>query len=171
MEVEVGVAVGGGDFVVVDLAEPVVGGDRAGIGEDQAADGVGDRGILLDPPVGDLQIAVHQALVVEDGGAHIAELLPVAAVEDIGLGDLRIAGPLEHGLDAVLDGLDADEVVVHLGGEVGGDLEGQQVDDVGIIGDAGGIEGLGDGVGDAGDVEVHRPAVALDNVVHGYISF
>src|SRR5699024_12338797 len=34
VEMNVGVAVGGGNLVVVDLAEPVVGGDGAGVGEE-----------------------------------------------------------------------------------------------------------------------------------------
>jgi hypothetical protein len=51
VDVHVGVAVGIGDFLVVDLAEPVVGRDGAGVGKDQAADRIGDGGVLLDPPV------------------------------------------------------------------------------------------------------------------------
>ena len=171
MEVNVGVAVGGGDLIVVDLAEPVVGGDGAGVGENQAAHRVGNRGVFLHAPVGHVEVAIHQTLVVENGGAHVAQLLPVAAVEDVGLGHLGVAGALEHGLHAVLDGFHADEVVIHLGGEVRGDPQGQKVDDVGAVGDAGGIEGFGDGVGDAGDVEVHRAAIAFDNIVHGSLSF
>ena len=62
---DLGIAVGVGHLLVVDLAEPVVGGDGAGVGQDEPAHRVGDGGVLLHPPVVDLEVVVHQLPVVE----------------------------------------------------------------------------------------------------------
>ena len=80
VEVDVAAFVGGGDLWVIDLAEPVIGGDGAGVGQDQAAHGIGDGGVLLYPPIVDLQIVVHQVLVIQHGGFQIADLFPLLAV-------------------------------------------------------------------------------------------
>ena len=42
MQMEFAGAVSVRNFVVVNFTEPVVGGDGAGVGEDQAAHGIGD---------------------------------------------------------------------------------------------------------------------------------
>ena len=122
MDVQVRVPVGIGDLLVVNLAEPVVGGDGTGVGEDQAAYGVGHRGVFLYPPVGDLQVSVHQALVVQNGGAHVPQLLPIFPVENVGLGHLGVARPLEDRFHTVLNGFHTDQVVLDFSGKVRRDL-------------------------------------------------
>ena len=67
MDVDVGVAVSIGDFLVVDFGEPIVGGDGAGVGENQTADGISDGGVLFDTPVSDAEIGIDDILEVDVG--------------------------------------------------------------------------------------------------------
>ena len=166
VEVDLRVAVGVGDLLVIDLAEPVVGGDGPGVGQDQAAHGVGDGGVLLHPPVVDLQVVVHQVLIVEQGGAHVAHLLPLLAVEDVGLGHVGVARLGEDLLHAVLDVLHGDAAVLDLGLEVGGHPQGQQVDDAGVELLVQGLKGLGDGGADLSDLKFCSGTVPLCYLVH-----
>ncbi|MPN08715.1 hypothetical protein SDC9_156000 [bioreactor metagenome] len=69
VNVEIAAFVGLSHLRVVNLAEPVVGGDSPGVGQNQPAHGVGDGGILLHPPVVDVQVVVDQILIVQHGGA------------------------------------------------------------------------------------------------------
>ena len=166
VEMDGGAAVGLGHLLVIDLAEPVVGGDGAGVGQDQTAHGVGDGGVLLHAPVVDLQVVVHQILVVEEGGVDVADLLPLLAVEDIGLGHVGIAGLGQHLLHAVLDVLHGDLAVLHLALEVGGDPQGDEIDHAGVIVLVQRLKGLGDGGADLLDVEVYDLPVSLDHLIH-----
>ena len=102
------VAVHFADLLVVNLAEPIVGSDGAGVREDQSAHGVGDGGVFL-----------------------------------------------------------ADLLVNDLAGVVRRDLQGQKVDHIGGIGDIRRVEGLHDGVGNAGDVELSNVPISLDDSVYG----
>ena len=166
VEVDVAALVGVGDLRVVDLAEPVVGGDGTGVGQDQAAHGIGDGGVFLHPPVVDLQVVVHQVLVVQHGGLQVADLLPLFAVQNVGFGHVGVTGLAEYALHAVLDILHRDPAVVNLLLIVGGDFQSQQVDDVGIVLLVGGLKGLGNGDADLGDVEIGDFSVSFDNLIH-----
>ncbi len=107
VEMDKTVPVGLGYLVVVDLGQPVVGRDRAGIGQNETAYAESDRGVFLYAPVlFRPDIAVHQLLVIKQCLLGIAHLLVLAAVKDIALGCLGIAGLHECVLNAVLDLLD-----------------------------------------------------------------
>ena len=160
------IAVGLGYLLVVNLRKPVVGRDGSAVAQDEAAHRIGHGGILLDPPVGGLYIAVHQLLVVQHGGVHIADFLPLLAVENIGLGHVVVARLDEHRLHTVLDILHLDSVVFNFGFKVGRDLKGQQIDDAGVILLLLGLEGLGDGPADFADIKFGHRAVPLDYMVH-----
>ena len=166
VEMDVPVPVGVGNLRVVDLREPVVGGDGAGVGQDQAAHGVGDGRVLLHPPVVDVEVVVHQLLVVQHSGVEVADLLPLLAVEDVGLGHVLIAGPAQHALHAVLDVLHGDLAVADLVLVVCRDLQGKEIDDVRVVLLPGGLEGLGDGGADLGDVERGDLPIPLDDLIH-----
>ena len=91
------------DLRVVNFAQPVIRRDRAGVGQDQAADGIRDRGILLHAPVVDPEIIVYQLLIIEQGASDVAQLFPLLAVENVGLCHIRIARFAQNALDAVLN--------------------------------------------------------------------
>ena len=166
VQMDVGVAVGLGDLVVIDLAEPVVGGDGAGVGQDQTAHGVGHRGVLLDAPVVDPQIIVHQILVVEQGGIDVADLLSLTAVEDIGLGHVRVAALRQDLLHTVLNVLHGDLVILDLGLEVRSDPQGDQIDHGGMIGFSQRFKGLGDGRADFFYMEVDNTSISFYYLIH-----
>ena len=167
MDMEVRVAVGAADLLVINLAEPVIGCDGAGVGQDQSAHGVGDGGVFLYPPVGHPQIIVHQLFVVQNGGAHVPQLFPVLAVENVGLGHFRVAGTLKNGLHAVLNGLHIDPAIPDLIGIIRRDLQGKQVDHIRGIGNMGGVKGFHNGTGDTVETEFGNMAVPLDDLIHG----
>ena len=166
VQMEIRAAVGIADLFIVNLAEPVVGGDGAGVGQDQPAHRVGDGGVFLDPPVRHPQVVVHQLFIVQHGGVHLPQLLPVLPVEDIGLRYGGIPGALQHRLHAVLDVLHADLVVPDLAGIVRRYLQGKQVDDSCVVGDLRRVKRLGDGIGDPGKVKIHPSSVPFDDLVH-----
>ena len=89
------------DLLIVDFAEPVIGCARAGVRENQPADGVCDSLVLHDAPVGDIQITVHELFVVGNRRAHFPRLLTVPAAENAGFFYRRISRPPEHRLNAV----------------------------------------------------------------------
>ena len=91
------------DLRVINFAQPVIRRDRAGVGQDQAADGIRDCGILLHAPVIDPEIIVHQLLIIEQGASDVAQLFPLLAVENVGLCHIRIARFAQNALDAVLN--------------------------------------------------------------------
>ena len=136
------------DFVVIDLGEPVIRGDRAGIGENQSSDGIGDGGIFLDAPIGGFDVFIDKLLVVEHCGFHVAQLLALSAVKDIGLCDVRIIGLDEDGLDAVLDVLDGDQPVFDFRLKIRCYLEGEKIDGIGIVIPVARFKRLRDGVTD-----------------------
>ena len=138
----VAVAVRVGDFLIVDLAEPVVGGDSAGVGENESADGVGDGGVLLDAPVLNVEVLVYGLLVIQVRGFRVAQLLALLAVEYVGLGNGLIAASGEHGLDAVLNILDGDHAVLYLRQEVCRDLQRQKINDAVVIVGGGSVKRL-----------------------------
>ena len=166
VQMNVAVAVCVGDLLIVDLAEPVVGGDGAGVGEDKSADGVGDGGVLLDTPVESAEVLVHGVLVVKVGGLHVAQLLALLAVEYVGLGDCLVAAAGEHCLNAVLYVLNGDEAVLYLGQKVRRDLQRQKINNAVVIFGAGGIERLFDGGGYLIDVEINYLSVTFDYLIH-----
>ena len=166
VEVDGAALVGVGNLLVIDFREPVVGGDGAGVGEDQAAHGVGDGGVLLHPPVVDMQVVVHQLLVVQHGGVQVADLLPLLAVENVGLGHVGIACLAENVLHAVLNVFHGDLAVMDLILVIRRDPQGQEINDVRIVLHVGGLKGLGDGGADLGDVERGDLSIPLDDLIH-----
>ena len=171
VQVDFRIAVGVGDLAVVDLGKPVVGGDGAGVGKDQAAHGIGDGGVFLDAPVVDFEVVVDDILVVEQGGVDVADLLTLLAVEDISLGHVGVARLGQDLFHAVLDIFDGNETVVDLGFEICRDPQSQQVDDGGMILFIFRVEGLGDGGRNLTDLEVRHGAVALGDLIHISLSF
>ena len=76
------------DLRVVNFAQPVVCRDGAGVGQNQTADRIGDRGVFLHAPVVDPQIVVYQLLVIEQRTSDVAQLFSLLAVENIRLGNV-----------------------------------------------------------------------------------
>ena len=166
MQVQGGGAMGLCHLGVVNFAEPVVGGDGTGIGQDQTAHGIGDGGILLDPPVVDLQVVIHQILIVEQGGTHITHLLPLLAVEDVGLGHIGVAGFGQHLFHTVLDVFHGDAAVLDLRLKIRTDLQGQHIDHAGVIILIQRLKGLDHGRTDLGNLKFDGNAVSLQNLIH-----
>ena len=91
------------DLRIVNFAQPVIRRDRAGVGQNQAANRIGDCGVFLHAPVVDPEIIVHQLLIIEQCASDVAQLFPLLAVENVGLCHIRIARFAQNALDAVLN--------------------------------------------------------------------
>ena len=166
VQVQVAVAVGIRDLLVIDLAQPVVGRDRAGVGEDQTADGIGDGGVFLHAPVRDVQVLVDRLLVVEISVLEIAHFLALLAVENIGLAHRFVARAGQHRFRAVLNILHRDQAVPDLRLEIRRHLQGQKIDHaLGVIG-VRGLKRLLDGGYNLADIETDDLSVPLDYVIH-----
>ena len=105
-------------------------------------------------------------MTFEQGGVDVAHLLPLFAVEDIGLGHVGVARLGQDLLHAVLDVLHGDAAVPDLGLKVCGHPQGQKVDDGGVELLVQGLEGLGDGGADLSNLKLGGGAVPLGYLVH-----
>ena len=147
VEMNVAAAMGIGHFLVIDFAEPVVGGDGAGVGKDQPADRIGDGGVFLDTPVFDIDVAVDEIFIVENRRGDIAHGLVVFAIENVGLGDICVAALAENALDAVLNVFNLNQVVLDLWLEVGCHAQGNQINNTVCILTLAGVKRLLDSGG------------------------
>ena len=160
------VAVSVGHLLVVDLTEPVVGGDGSGVGQDQTAYRISDGRVLLHPPVIDLEVVIHQILIVEQRGAHIAHFLPLLTVEDIGFCHIGVPRLAEHCLHAVLDILHRDEAVSDLVLEIRCHPQGQHINHAGVVLLFQRLKCLGNSRADLADLKLGDSAVPLCHLVH-----
>ena len=166
VQMDEALAVGLRDLIVIDLSQPVVGCDGAGVGQDQAADTQSHCGVLFDTPVFlCADITVDQLLVVQQGLLGLADLLVLAAVEDVALGCPGISGLHQRALDAVLDLLDFRHLVSVLAAahqkEADGARNGRYVSGVHF---AGGDKCLRDRILDLCYVKFHDAPVALPDL-------
>ena len=137
-----------------------------GYDTDEAADGIGDGGILLYPPVVDLQVIVYQILVVEQSGVDVADLFPLFAVENVGLGHIRIAGLGEDFFHTVLDILYGDAVVFDLLFKICRYMQSKQIQHTGMGLLVQGIKCLADGSTYLGNVELYQLTVPFNDSIH-----
>ena len=114
MNVDISVSVSVCDLFVVDLREPVVSCDSAGVREDEAAYGICNSGVLFYTPVFNLDVAVYKILVVQESGIHVTDLFALVTIEDVSLSYVLITHSLECSFYAVLDGFDIYSAVLSL---------------------------------------------------------
>ena len=158
------------DLRVVNFAQPVIRCDRAGVGQDQAADGIRDRGILLHAPVVDPEIIVYQLLIIEQGASDVAQLFPLLTVENVGLCHIRIARFAQNALDAVLNIFDRDQLIPDLRLKLRRDTQSQQLDHARMLLPANGLKGSCDGIADFGNVKFCDASVSFCYPVHSWSS-
>ena len=133
VQMNIGIAVRVGDFIIVNFGEPVVCRNRSGVGKDQSADGIGDCGVFLDAPVADFQVVVHRCLVIKRGGRDGAEFFTLAAVQNISLGNVGVTRLYKHRFHAVLNIFDGDQPLFDLGLEIRRDFQCEEINDGGVI--------------------------------------
>ena len=171
VNVNVGVSVSVADFVVINLRQPIVGGNRTGVAENEAANRIGDGGIFLNSPVVYLKIVVDYFFIVKQRGAQVSEFFSLLAVKNVGLGHAVVSALDKHRFDAVLNGFDGDFAVGDFLLEIRGDLEGEKIHRVGMIVHFAGVKGLGYGVSDFGKVKIYFLSVSFDNGIHDFSPF
>ena len=162
----IGFDAGGSDRKV----SAVIDGECAGVRKDQAADGVCNGGVFLNTPVVDLQVIVHQILVVQQSSVDIADLLSLLTVQNVGLGNVGVAGVGQNLLHAVLNVFNGNDIVLDLGLKIGCHLQSQQIDHAGMILAILGLKGLGHGSGDLGNIKINKAAVSLLYAIHKHTS-
>ena len=97
-----------GNLIVVNFRQPVVGSHRAGIAQNQSPYRVSDCGILLNPPVLHLHIAVDNLFIIQDRRLHSPHLFSLLPVQDIGLGHISIPALAQHIFHRILNFLHLD---------------------------------------------------------------
>ena len=115
-----------------------------------------------------MHVIVHDLLIIEHGGLHVADLLALLSVKDITFRHVGIVRRDEHRLNAVLDVLHADETVLDLFLKIRGDLECQQLDDIHVVLPFLRFKRLADRFRDLGEVKIHMFAVSLDDLIHSF---
>ena len=158
------------DLRVVNFAQPVIRRDRAGVGQDQAADGIRDRGILLHAPVVDPEIVVHQLFIVEQGASDVAQLFSLLAVENISFCHVRIASLAQNALHTVLNILDRDQIMSDLRLKFRRDTQRQQLDDARMVLSSDRLKGFCDCVCDFCNMKFRNASVSFCYPVHSWSS-
>ena len=106
------VPMGVGHLIIIDFAQPVAGGDSAGVGQDQAANRVVDGRVLFYTPVTSLQIAIDCVGVIEERLTRVPDFFALFTVQDICLGNIREAGFGQRGFNGILNILNSDVPVM-----------------------------------------------------------
>ena len=155
-----------GDLVVINFGQPVVCSDGAGVGKDQSAHGIGDRGVFLDTPVIDVHIVIHGLLEVQDGGLGITQFGPLTAIEDVCFSHIAVPGLHQYGFHTVLNIFNLNETFLDLRLKVRRDFEGDEVDDGGIVLFLLRLKSHFDRIGDLLQIKLHIFSVALLDLIH-----
>ena len=92
------------NFIIVQLTQPVVGGNGTGVGKNQSAHRIGHRGVFFYTPVADMQIVVDNILVIQKSVLQIAQFLSLFAIQNIRLGNIIITRFDQNGFYTVLNG-------------------------------------------------------------------
>ena len=158
-----------GYLLVVNFAEPVVGGYRAGVGEDESAHRISDGAVLLHAPVVDLEVVVDDLFVVEERAFDVTRFFALLSVENVRLGDVGVTRLYEHRLDAVLNVLDGYFLVLDFGAEIRGHAKREKLERASVIQLVEGIERLGNGVDYFVDVELDDLVVSVNYLIHGIL--
>jgi len=159
--VNIGVAVGIGDLFVVNFAEPIVGGDGAGVAEDQTADRIGNGGVFLDTPVVDIDVVINGVLVVKIGILGVAEFFTLLTIKDICLGDVCISGLNQNGFNAVLNIFNGDLLVFYFTFKIGSNFKGKEVYNIGVVLLFLSLKCLSDSIADFGNIKLYYLSVSL----------
>ena len=148
MDMDIGIAVGLCDLIIINFRKPVVCRNCSGIAQDQSSHGISNGRIFLYTPILYLNIAVHHILVIKNGGFHGAHLFPLFTVQNIGLGSLLITGLSKYLFHAVLNILHMDAVFLHLSLKISRYTQSQQIDHIIVVLDICGIKCLHNSVTD-----------------------
>ena len=112
MNINVSVSVS--DLVVVNLTEPVVCGDSAGVRKNKTSNRICNCRVLLNSPVVHLKILVNCLLIVKSSVTKVAELLSLTAVKNVCLCYVSISCLNKNRLNAILDILNGNNAFLYL---------------------------------------------------------
>ena len=155
-------------LLVVNFAEPVVGGYRAGVGKDKSAHRISDGAVLLHAPVVDLEVVVDDLLIVEERAFDVTRLFALLSVKNVRLRDVGVTRLYEHRFHAVLNVLDGYFRVFYFGAEVSRHAKREKLERASVIQLVEGIERLGNGVDYFVDVELDDLVFSVHYLIHGY---
>ena len=91
------------NLFIIDFTEPIVCSDGSRVGENKTADRVCDSTVFFYSPVTELKIVIHDTLIVESGGLHVSDLLPLFSIEDVRLSYILITSLGKDFLNTILD--------------------------------------------------------------------
>ncbi len=103
MNVDIRISVRIADLIIIDLAQPVVGRDRTGVGKDQTADRICNGTVFLDTPVKRIQIIIDDLLIVQRRFLDVSDILTLSAVQNICFRNIVISRFTQHLLHGVLN--------------------------------------------------------------------
>ena len=166
MDVDVGIFMRLPDLIVIDLGQPVIGCDRAGVAQDKPAHRIGDRRVLFYTPVRDLHITVNDLFIIQQGGVQVPYLLPLLSVKDISFRHVVIACLDQDGLHTVLDILHRDQAVFYLRLESRRHLQCQHIYDILVIVLFLCLKCFPDRLADLGQIKFCDLSVSLCNLIH-----
>ena len=72
-----------GNFLIVNLGQPVVSGYRARVAQNKTADRISNGRVFFYAPVGRFYIAVYQFFVVYNRGLDIAEFFTIFTIQNV----------------------------------------------------------------------------------------
>ena len=171
MKMNIGISVSLGDFLIIDFGKPIVSRDSTGVAEDKSADGISNRGILLNSPVVNMKIVVNDLFIVKNRCVDISYFFSLLTVKNISLGNVIVAGLDKNRFNAVLNAFNRYLVVLYLLLKICRNLERKEINSIGIILLLTCVKRLGYSISDFVKVKAYDFAVTFYNIVHTSVSF
>ena len=166
MNMQKSIAMGIGNLLIINFRQPVIGRNGSAIAQDQPTYRIGYCRVFFYPPVGHIQITIHQILIVQNSGLHIANFFPLLAIQNIGFGNICIACLNQHSLHTVLNILHLNPVIFNFWLKIRCHLQCQQINDAGMILLFLGFKSSGNRLADFSNIKICHRAVSLHHCIH-----
>ena len=118
-----------------------------------------------------MEIVVNDLLIVKNRCVDISDLFSLLTVKDISLGNIVVACFNKNRLNAVLNALNRDFVILDFLLKIRGYLECKKINSIRIILLLTCVECLGYGISDFVKVKADNLAVTFYNIIHTSVSF
>ena len=166
MQMNVCISVCIGNFFIINFGKPVVGGDSTGIAQNKTTDGIGDGRIFFNTPVGNLNIAVNNIFIVENGRFHITYFFTLFPIKNICFGNFGVSGLNENLFHTVLNILYLNFSVFNFWLKISSNFQGKKINNIWMIIYFFCFKSTGDGNIDFAQIKFRNFAVTLNNLIH-----
>ena len=163
---QIAVSVCFGNFLIINFRKPIVCSNGTRVAENKSANRIGNGGVFLNTPVGDINVTVNNILVIKEGALNISDFLTLFTIKNVCLCYVVIARFDKYGFYAVLNFFNSNLAVLNLRLVICGNFERQKVNNISIILALTCVKRFFNRLCDFGNVKLYGRAVTFDNFVH-----